>query len=201
MRTTGAISKPKGGRKGKIVLQDVPSYDDFVTIGKHISFTERRSQDAERELRQVKLLELMEKNLGAEFIGVVTGITNFGVFVQSQQYLVDGLIRYENLMDDWWDVDERAGVVRGQRTGKKIGIGDVAKVRIVKVDLPRREHSIRKDVSGRCLDEEIRRTPDLKGCVRSEYFIATNDPAPKPGRESLEYFRIDVGHWTGKQSW
>src|SRR5688572_13141162 len=137
--TTGAISKPKGGRKGKIVLEDVPTYDDLVGIGKHISFTERRSQDAERELRQVKLLTLMQNHIGDEFLGVVTGITNFGVFVQISQYLLDGLIRYEDLLDDWWDVDERAGVIRGQRTGKKIGIGDVAKVRIVKVDLARRE--------------------------------------------------------------
>ncbi len=100
---------------------------------------ERRAEDAERELRQVKLLELMSKHIGEEITGVVTGITNFGIFVQISQYLLDGLIRYEDLMDDWWDVDERAGIVRGQRTGKKIGIGDVAKVRIVKVDLARRE--------------------------------------------------------------
>ncbi|MGB7159172.1 MAG: ribonuclease R [Tepidisphaeraceae bacterium] len=137
--TTGAISKPKGGRKGKVVLDDVPTHGDFVEIGKHISFTERRSQDAERELRQVKLLTLMQNHIGDEFLGVVTGITNFGIFIQINPYLLDGLIRYEELMDDWWDVDERAGVVRGQRTGKKIGIGDVAKVRIAKVDLARRE--------------------------------------------------------------
>ena len=86
-------------------------------LGQHISFTERRSEDAERELRQVKLLELLQKHVGEEFTGVVTGITNFGLFVQLQPYLIDGLIRYENLMDDWWDVDERGGVVRGQRTG------------------------------------------------------------------------------------
>jgi len=42
-------------------------------------------------------------------------------------------------MDDWWDVDERSGVVRGQRTGTTIGIGDVVNARVVKVDLPRRE--------------------------------------------------------------
>jgi ribonuclease R len=137
--TTGAISRPKGGRKGKIVLHDVPTYDELIEVGRHISFTERRSQDAERELRQVKLLTLMQNHIGDEFLGVVTGITNFGVFVQIKQYLLDGLVRYEDLMDDWWDVDERAGVIRGQRTGKKIGIGDVATVRIVKVDLARRE--------------------------------------------------------------
>jgi ribonuclease R len=136
---SGAKGRPKGGRKAKVELTGVPSYDDLVQIGKHISFTERRSEDAERELRRVKILELLQEHIGDAFQGVVTGITNFGVFIQLETYLIDGLIRYEDLMDDWWDVDERAGVVRGQRTGKKIGIGDVAQVRIVKVDLPRRE--------------------------------------------------------------
>jgi ribonuclease R len=127
-------------RRKKIVLDDgVPSYDALVDLGKHLSFTERRADDAERELRQVKLLELLQNHIGDEFMGVVTGITNFGIFIQLQTYLIDGLIRYENLMDDWWDVDERAGVVRGQRTGKKIGIGDVVKVIIARVDPPRRE--------------------------------------------------------------
>jgi ribonuclease R len=102
--TTGAISKPKGGRKGKLTLDDIPTHEELVQIGKHISFTERRSQDAERELRQVKLLMLMSNHVGDEFTGVVTGITNFGVFIQINPYLIDGLIRYEDLMDDWWDV-------------------------------------------------------------------------------------------------
>jgi ribonuclease R len=133
----------KGGasevRRLRGTLTDVPSESELIELGRHISFTERRSEDAERELRRVKILELMKSYVGEEFLGVVTGITSFGVFVQLKAYLVDGLIRYEDLMDDWWDVDERSGVVRGQRTGTKIGIGDVVNARIVKVDLPRRE--------------------------------------------------------------
>jgi ribonuclease R len=129
-----------GGRKRKkVVLEDVPTYDELVEIGRHISFTERRADDAERELRQIKLLELMQKNIGQEFRGVVTGITNFGIFVQIQQYLVDGLIRYDRLLDDWWDVDDKAGFIRGQRTGQKIAIGDVCRVVVARVDMARRE--------------------------------------------------------------
>jgi ribonuclease R len=126
-------------RKKRIVMDDTPTYEALIELGRHLSFTERRADDAERELRQVKLLELLKNHIGDEFTGVVTGITNFGIFIQLQTYLIEGLIRYENLMDDWWDVDERAGVVRGQRTGKKIGIGDVAKVIVARVDPPRRE--------------------------------------------------------------
>lgn len=130
-------AKPKYGRKAK--LEDVPSYEDLVQLGNHISFTERRADDAERELRQVKVLELLKKHIGDEFEGVITGITNFGIFVQIRAYLIDGLIRYEDLMDDWWDVDEKAGRVVGQRTGTRITIGDVARVVIVSVDEARRE--------------------------------------------------------------
>ena len=130
----------RGGRKkAKIDPDKVPSFDDLKQIGKHLGFTERRADDAERELRQVKILELLQKEIGQEFSGVVTGITNFGIFVQIQTYLIDGLIRYEDLMDDWWDVDEKSGQIRGQRTGQVIRIGDVVKVLIVRIDMARRE--------------------------------------------------------------
>lgn len=128
-----------GRGKKKLKLEKFIPYDDLVEMGRHLSFTERRADDAERELRQVKLLELLKDRVGEIFPGVVTGITNFGIFVQIQEYLVDGLIRYEDLMDDWWDVDERAGRIRGQRTGTRIGIGDVVNVQVVTVDVPRRE--------------------------------------------------------------
>ncbi len=129
----------KGKRKKKFVVDGVPTYDELVDLGKHISFTERQAEAAERELRQVKVLELLKNHVGEEFDGVVTGITNFGVFVQLSAYLIDGLIRYENLMDDWWDVDERGGFVLGQRSGLRIAIGDVCKARVARVDVARRE--------------------------------------------------------------
>jgi ribonuclease R len=146
----GPKGRVRGGRKSKPTLDNIPTDDALVELGKHISFTERRSEEAERELRKVKILELLRNHIGEEFAGVVTGITNFGVFVQITEWLVDGLIRYEDLLDDWWDVDERSGQIRGERTGKKIGIGDVVKVVVVKVDVPRRQLDLRiTEVRGR----------------------------------------------------
>jgi ribonuclease R len=133
--SAGPIGKPRG----KVQLRDVPTMDECVEVGKHISYTERRSQDAERELRQIKLLELMQNHVGEQFMGVITGVTNFGLFIQLNTFLIEGLNRYTNLLDDWWDVDEKAGMIKGQRTGQRIRIGDVAKVLIARVDLPRRE--------------------------------------------------------------
>jgi ribonuclease R len=137
-RAGEGAGEARQGRR-KLRLEDIPSYEDLVQTGEHISFTERRAQDAERELRQVKVLELLKGHIGDEFDGVVTGITNFGVFIQLTSYLIDGLIRYEDLGDDWWQVDEKAGRVVGQRTGTRIKIGDPARVRIVGVDQARRE--------------------------------------------------------------
>jgi ribonuclease R len=134
-----AVRNQSGKRGRHVELKDVPSESDLTELGKHISFTERRAEDAEHELRQIKILELLSKQIGDDFPGVITGITNFGIFVQLTTWLIDGLIRYEDLMDDWWDVDERSGIIRGQRTGRRIGIGDTATVRIVKVDPARRE--------------------------------------------------------------
>jgi ribonuclease R len=129
----------RSGKQRRHHWDDAPSEAKLVELGKHISFTERHADDAERELRMAKILELLEKHVGEDFTGVVTGITNFGIFVQLTTWLVDGLIRYEDLLDDWWDVDERGGVIRGQRTGRRIKIGDATTVRVVRVDPARRE--------------------------------------------------------------
>jgi ribonuclease R len=143
LKVSGGSQHRGGRKKHKVVLHDIPTFDDLVQLGKHLSYTERRSEDAEKELRQVKILSLLQKHVGEDFNGVVTGITNFGVFVQLSFYQVDGLIRYEDLMDDWWDVDDRGGTVRGQRSGTKITIGDVVTARIARVDVPRRELDLR----------------------------------------------------------
>ena len=141
--TDGPVPKPRGTKK--IVLEDIPTLDQTVQTGRHISHTERRSEDAERELRMVKLLELMQNHIGEKFPGVVAGITNFGIFVQLQAYTVEGLIRYTELLNDWWEVDEKSGIIRGQRSRQTIRIGDVCSVTIAAVDVPRREMTLRME--------------------------------------------------------
>ncbi len=120
-----------------------PDYATLVTLGKHLSFTERRSSDAERDLRAVKVLQLLAEHIGDVIDGVVTGVTGFGVFVQSTRFLVEGMIRVADLPDDFWQFDERTGVLRGQRTGRRISLGDRAKVQIVSVNVSSRQLDFR----------------------------------------------------------
>jgi len=91
----------------------------------------------------MKVLDLLSHRIGEDFPGVVTGIANFGIFIQLTDWLIDGLIRYEQLMDDWWEVDEHRGFVKGQRTGRRISIGDTATVRVARVDPARRSWTCR----------------------------------------------------------
>ena len=108
-------------------------------MGRHCSFTERRAESAERELKTVKILRLLEARIGETISGIVTGTTNFGVFVQLDEFLIEGLIRFEDMGDDWWELNASGGYVVGERTGRRITIGDGATVRIARVDIATRQ--------------------------------------------------------------
>ena len=125
--------------RGLLAGEPVEDVAELVKLGQDCTAAERKSEAAERELREVMILQLLVTKIGTGFDGVVTGVTNFGIFVQSSRWLLEGLIRMEDLGDDWWDVQARYGTVRGERSGKVFRIGDMLAVRIAGVDLPRRQ--------------------------------------------------------------
>lgn len=120
-------------------LEEAPGQDELVELGRWCSQGERQAESAERELREVLVLRLLEDRVGDEFDGVVTGVANVGLFVQLQHYLVEGLVSFNVLGDDWWEVDTRYGVVEGERSGVRISIGDPMKVKVAAVYVPPRK--------------------------------------------------------------
>ena len=137
----------KGGRnKKKIVdamLDDkrVPDEVKLGEIGKHCSTTERNSEAAERQLRYFLVLQLLENHLGEDFAGTITGVTNAGVFVQINKYLVDGFIRTGDLPGggksrhgEMWRLNRNTGELVAQRSGRVISIGDQFLVRVARVE-------------------------------------------------------------------
>lgn len=128
-----------GQLSSKKAKAEVPSTAELTELGEHCSQTERRAEDAERELRLVKILRLLEGRKGESFEGVVTGVTNFGIFVQLREFLVDGLLRYDELSDDWWEVDTDRGCVVAERSGRRIAIGQVLSVTIILIDVASRQ--------------------------------------------------------------
>lgn len=129
----------EGKFKNRPGRKSAPTEDEVAAVGKHCSYAERRAEAAERELKTVKVLELLSDRVGEIVEGVVTGVVSFGLFVELRKFLIEGLVRFNELPDDWWDINQKAGAVVGQRSGRRIGIGNVVKAKIINVDIPARQ--------------------------------------------------------------
>jgi len=114
----------------------------LTEIGKHISFTEQRAEDAEKELTTVLILLMLSKRVGSELDCVVTGLTGFGVFVQSRKFGIEGLIQSADLGPDQWKFNQVAQCVIGQQSGCAVRLGQSLKVRIISVNIPARQLNV-----------------------------------------------------------
>ena len=172
----------QGGFKKHRRHTDAPTLDECRELGVHCSRNERRAEAAERELKLVHILRLLEQHLGDEYEGIVTGVTNFGVFVQLPEYLVDGLLRFSDLADDWWEVDSEAGCVIGQRTRRRLKLGDRVRVIIASIDLANRELNLAlaEEPAG-SEPRSAQRPPTVSG--RRKRRVAKTAPAMRPRRE------------------
>jgi ribonuclease R len=112
---------------------------DLFETGRHLTFMEERADDSEKELTAVLILEMLSKKLGDEMDCVVTGLTGFGVFAQSQKFGIEGLIRLEDLGPDHWRFDRMAQCIRGERSGEMVQLGRPLRVHIVSVNVPARQ--------------------------------------------------------------
>jgi len=115
---------------------------NLAEVGKHITFTEQRAEDAERELTTVLTLQMLSKKIGEQIDCVITGLASFGVFAQSKKYGVEGLIRMEDLGSDRWQYDAKAQCIVGERSGHNIRLGQAVKARIVSINVPARQLNI-----------------------------------------------------------
>lgn len=114
-------------------------------IAKHTSERERRAVDAERETDDLKKAEYMLDKIGETYEGVVSGVTNFGLFVELPN-TIEGLVHISYLTDDYYHFHEDQMALIGERTGTVFRIGDEIDVRVVQVNLE--ERSIDFEVLG-----------------------------------------------------
>ncbi len=104
-------------------------------IGEHCSMTERRADEATREVARALKAQYMHGRVGEEFDGIVTGVTSFGVFVELTEVYVDGLVHVTALGNDYFHFDPIKHRLVGTRTRKSYRLGDRLRVRVVRVDL------------------------------------------------------------------
>ncbi len=103
--------------------------------GEHCSLTERRADEATREVVRWLKAEFMLDKIGQEFDGYISGVTNFGIFVELVEVYVDGLVHITALGNDYYHFDAAHHRLMGERTRQIYRLGDKARVRVVRVDL------------------------------------------------------------------
>ncbi|MEL4026043.1 ribonuclease R [Lysinibacillus endophyticus] len=101
-------------------------------IADHTSERERRAVDAERDTDALKKAQYMSDKIGEEFEGIVSSITNFGIFVELPN-TVEGLVHITNMTDDYYNFDERQMIMIGEHTNRQFRIGDEVRVRVANV--------------------------------------------------------------------
>ena len=116
------------------------SWNEKITDwAKHCCTTEKRAQEAEREIIKLKLLRHMEEHADKIMVGIITGIQEYGLFVQIDEFQLDGLVHIRTLTDDFYELDKKKLSLIGSRNGKVYSFGDVVNVKITKIDLLKRE--------------------------------------------------------------
>lgn len=103
-------------------------------IARHASMMERRAVDAERDTDDLKKAEFMQDKIGEEFTGIISSVTNFGMFVELEN-TVEGLIHVSFLTDDYYRYDEQHQVLIGERTANVFRVGDEVRVRVAGVNM------------------------------------------------------------------
>jgi len=100
---------------------------------------EQRANEAEREIVKVKLLRFLESRRHEVFDALITGVQEYGLFVQLQDYSIEGLVAVSDMKDDFYRLDKRGKTLKGVRTGKTYRLGGTLAVAVKKIDMARRQ--------------------------------------------------------------
>ncbi len=111
---------------------------ELIALGDHCSKTERRSEQAERELVKLRILQHLSTRLGEQHDAVITGVAEYGFFAQAQQFPAEGLVHISSLTDDYYHYDESSHSLTGGRSKKRYRLGDRVRVEVARVDLQKR---------------------------------------------------------------
>ena len=105
----------------------------------HSSQMEKRAADAERASVKYKQAEYLQDNVGKEFEGIISGVTEWGMYVELVENKCEGMIRLRDINDDFYVLDEKNYCIIGQRKKRKYQLGDKVTIKVKKVDLTKRQ--------------------------------------------------------------
>jgi len=131
VRKQQIVDKAAGKQKKDSTIWDA--------LGVHCSANERRADEASRDVEAWLKCYYIRNKLGEEFTGTISGVTQFGIFVQLDDLYIEGLVHVTDLGADYFQYDDARHELRGDRTGKRYQLTDRVKVQVTRVDLDARK--------------------------------------------------------------
>ena len=168
VRRAGATNMPRA----RIYPYDEPALEQ---LGEQCSMTERRADEATRDVVNWLKCEFMKDRVGETFEGVITAVTGFGLFVELKDIYVEGLVHVTALPGDYYHFDPVHHRLAGERSGRSFRLGDSVEVKVMRVDLD--ERKIDFEMSQAAVDAPVGRK---RSGVRGE--TGAKAPAERGGR-------------------
>ena len=176
-RAIKAVLKAQGQHtSGEYAYTD----DEVDKLGEQCSTTERRADDATREVADWLKCEFMQDHVGTEFDGVISSVTNFGLFIRLDDLQIDGLIHVANLGNEFFAHDAAKHCLIGEQTHKVYRLGDKVTVKVASVSLEDRR--INLTLKGDKAQDRYTRRRGPKGTDKSEHAPASVRSQLKAGK-------------------
>ena len=171
----------------------VASWED---IGLQCSGTERRADEATRDVENWLKCFFMKERIGEEFEGTISAVTAFGIFVALDTIYIEGLVHVSELGEDYFQFDNIKHQMLGERTGQRFRLGDRARVKLVRADLESnkidfvlvregKSRPIKPAVAGKTLQARSK-AQAVKSALSPQLKVPVEKPAIKPGKEAAK---------------
>ncbi|WP_313258943.1 ribonuclease R [Sphingobacterium sp.] len=113
--------------------------EHYEKMSEHSSQMEKKAAEAERASIKYKQAEFLQDQIGIEYTGIVSGVTEWGMYVEIEENKCEGMVRLRDITDDFYTLDEKNFAIIGQRKKKVYQLGDEVQIKVKKVDLEKRQ--------------------------------------------------------------
>lgn len=113
--------------------------EHYEKMSEHASQMEKKAAEAERASIKYKQAEFLLEQIGVEYTGIISGVTEWGMYVEIEENKCEGMVRLRDITDDFYSLDEKNYAIIGQRKKKKYQLGDSVQIKVKKVDLEKRQ--------------------------------------------------------------
>jgi ribonuclease R len=166
--------------------------EEVIELGEHCSMTERRADEATRDVSDWLKCEFMQDHVGESFSGVISTVTNFGMFVRLHDLHIEGLVHITSLGRDYYHYDDVRMCLTGENSGIRYRVGDVVDVQVAAVNLD--EKKIDLAIKGQLANtKDVKRPGETKshqkkgkGKSKGKVFSKEPDKTPSKGKPKVK---------------